>query len=80
MNEGKGRDCGVLLFPREAASWPQHYLSHVFFYDRFNLHFKNPLFEFFSIFFPRKRFFVQISRENQDLSVAVLSRLDLKKK
>jgi hypothetical protein len=39
----------VLVFPAEDASWPEHYLSHVFFYDIFNQHFK-PLSLHFALF------------------------------
>jgi hypothetical protein len=58
------------LFPREDASWPEHYLSSVFFYDSVNQRFKQTLSEFRSLL--SKYVFCLHFLENQDYYFTIL--------
>jgi hypothetical protein len=70
--------CSVRPFPRENASWPEHYLSRVFFYASVNQRFKQPLSEFRSLL--SKYVSCLHFLENQDYYLKVFIRHMFKKK
>jgi hypothetical protein len=76
MRDTRARSCNTWLFPREDASWPEHYLSSAFFHDSVNQRFKQPLSAFRSLL---SKYVLCIHfPENQDYYFTVLSGIQFK--